>query len=49
VALEKYPKNTFIGRIEWGFDFLGYHLNPKGLTVCQGDTEAVRFVCNPAL
>jgi hypothetical protein len=24
---------TFIGRIERGFDFLGYHFSPSGLTV----------------
>ena len=24
---------TFIGRIERGFDFLGYHFSPAGLTV----------------
>ncbi|MGA2228630.1 MAG: hypothetical protein ABSH41_29705 [Syntrophobacteraceae bacterium] len=42
VALEKYPKNTFIGRIEWGFDFLGYHLSPKGLTVTKETLK--RFV-----
>ena len=28
------PK-TFIGRIERGFDFLGYHFSPAGLSVAQ--------------
>jgi RNA-directed DNA polymerase len=31
--LEKHPDKTFIGRIERGFDFLGYHFSPAGLTV----------------
>jgi hypothetical protein len=31
--LEKHPDKTFIGRTEKGFDFLGYHFNPKGLSV----------------
>jgi hypothetical protein len=26
--LEKHPDKTFIGRIERGFDFLGYHFSP---------------------
>jgi hypothetical protein len=25
LSLEKHPDKTFIGRIERGFDFLGYH------------------------
>ena len=32
LQLEKHPDKTFIGRIEKGFDFLGYHLSPKGLS-----------------
>ena len=31
--LEKHPYKTFVGRIEKGFDFLGYHFNPEGLSV----------------
>ena len=31
--LEKHPDKTFIGRIERGFDFLGYHFSRAGLTV----------------
>jgi hypothetical protein len=27
------PDKTFIGRIERGFDFLGYHFGPEGLTL----------------
>ena len=33
LKLEKHPDKTFIGRIERGFDFLGYHFGPAGLTV----------------
>ncbi len=33
---------TFIGRIERGFDFLGYHFSPAGLTVAK--ETAARFV-----
>ena len=33
--LEKHPDKTFIGRIERGFDFLGYHFRPAGLSVAQ--------------
>jgi hypothetical protein len=31
--LEKHPDKTFIGRVEKGFDFLGYHTTPQGLSV----------------
>ena len=33
LSLETHPDKTFIGRIERGFDFLGYHFSPAGLTV----------------
>ena len=33
LRLEKHPDKTFIGRIERGFDFLGYHFSPAGLGV----------------
>ncbi len=35
LRLEKHPDKTFIGRIERGFDFLGYHFSPAGLTVAK--------------
>jgi RNA-directed DNA polymerase len=35
LSLEKHPDKTFIGRIECGFDFLGYHFSPAGLTVAK--------------
>jgi RNA-directed DNA polymerase len=31
LRLTKHPEKTFIGRIEKGFDFLGYHFGPEGL------------------
>ena len=35
LRLEKHPAKTFIGRIERGFDFLGYHFSPAGLAVAK--------------
>ncbi len=35
LRLEKHPDKTFIGRIERGFDFLGYHFGPDGLSVAK--------------
>jgi RNA-directed DNA polymerase len=35
LRLEKHPDKTFIGRIEPGFDFLGYHFSPAGLAVAK--------------
>jgi hypothetical protein len=35
VGLEKHPDKTFIGRIERGFDFLGYHFGPAELAVAK--------------
>ncbi len=37
--LEKHPDKTFIGRIEKGFDFLGYHFGPDGLSVAKKTIE----------
>jgi hypothetical protein len=37
--LEKHPNKTFIGRIEKGFDFLGYHFSPEGLSVASKTIE----------
>lgn len=42
LGLDKHPGKTFIGRIDRGFDFLGYHLVPSGLTVAR--ETYVRFV-----
>jgi RNA-directed DNA polymerase len=35
LKLEKHTDKTSMGRIEKGFDFLGYHFSPKGLSVAQ--------------
>ena len=35
LKLEKHPDKTFIGRIEKGFDFLGYHFCNRGLSVAD--------------
>ncbi len=37
--LEKHPDKTFIGRIERGFDFLGYHFRPDRLSVATKTIE----------
>ena len=42
LTLEKHPDKTFIGKIEKGFDFLGYHFSPEGLSVAQPTLE--RFI-----
>lgn len=42
LQLEKHPEKTFIGKIERGFEFLGYHFGPGTLTVAQKTVE--RFV-----
>ncbi len=39
LRLEKHPDKTFIGRIERGFDFLGYHFGPDGLGVARATIE----------
>ena len=33
--LEKHPEKTLIGRLERGFDFLGYRFEPQGLTLAK--------------
>ena len=39
LKLEKHPEKTFIGRIERGFDFLGYHFSRAELTVAGTTLE----------
>ena len=39
LGLEKHPHTTFIGRIERGFDFLGYHFGTDGLSVIKKTIE----------
>jgi RNA-directed DNA polymerase len=35
LKLEKHPDKTAMGRIEKGFDFLGYHFSPQGISLAQ--------------
>ena len=35
LKLEKHPDKTFIGKVEKGFDFLGYHFSPRGLMIAN--------------
>ena len=39
LRLAKHPGKIFIGRIEKGFDFLGYHFSPQGLTPARQTIE----------
>ena len=39
LRLAKHPHKTFIGRIEKGFDFLGFHFSRDGLTVARANIE----------
>ena len=39
LRLEKHPDKTFIGRIEKGFDFLGYHFSPVGFSMAEKTIE----------
>ncbi len=35
LGLDMHPDKTFVGRIEKGFDFLGYNFEPDGLCVAK--------------
>lgn len=39
LKLEKHPDKTIMGRIEKGFDFLGYHISPEGLSIANKTVE----------
>ncbi len=39
LCLLKHPDKTFIGRIERGFDFLGYHFGTDGISVAKKTVE----------
>ena len=39
LRLNKHPDRTAMGRTEKGFDFLGYHFNPDGLSVAEKTIE----------
>lgn len=42
LRLEKHPGKTTIGRVERGFDFLGYRLKPEGFRIASA--TLARFV-----
>jgi hypothetical protein len=39
LKVEQAPDKTFIGKIRWGWDFLGYHFDGKQLTVAAKTEE----------
>ncbi len=39
LKLEKHPDKTYIGKIDKGFDFLGYHFRPDGLLIAEKTIE----------
>jgi RNA-directed DNA polymerase len=39
LKLEKHPDKTDMGRMEKGFDFLGYHFSPQGLSLAEKTVE----------
>ena len=39
LKVEKHPDKTYIGKIENGFDFLGYHFNGSQLTLARKTVE----------
>ncbi len=43
LRLERHPDKTFIGRIEKGFDFLGYHFGTEGLTMAADGFRPVPY------
>ncbi len=45
LGLEQHPDKTFIGRVERGFDFLGFDFSPAGVTGSSERSEA-RFTEN---
>ena len=40
LRMEKHPDKTFVGRIDKGFDFLGYHFGPEGLGVAKATIQS---------
>ncbi len=49
VKVEQHPDKTFIGRVESGFDFLGYFIRPRILRVSRGTFERFTERINSAL
>ncbi len=42
IGLQMHPDKTFIGRVDKGFDFLGYHIQPTGLSVAKQTLDKFR-------
>ena len=42
LGLEKHPGKTFVGRIDKGFDFLGYHVSRGELGIAEKTLEKYR-------
>jgi hypothetical protein len=42
LKLEKHPDKTLIGKVERGFDFLGYHIKPQALPLAEKTIENFR-------
>ena len=40
-----HPDKTFIGHVERGFDFLGYHFGPEGLSLAKKTIEGFVARC----
>ena len=49
LGLEQHPDKTLIGRVERGFDFLGYHFEREGLSVAVITIERFKKTYSPAL
>jgi len=39
MGLRTHPDKTWVGKSEWGFDFLGYHVSQEGITVAEATVE----------
>jgi hypothetical protein len=48
LRLEKHPDKTFIGKIERGFDFLGYRFGAAVLATGASDNREICRTGNPA-
>ena len=49
LRLAKHPDTTFIGRVERGFDFLGFHFTPQGVSVAPAEVAMVLRPSAPAV
>ena len=39
LQMEKHPDNTEMGRTEKGFDFIGFHFSPEGISMAKKTIE----------